>query len=122
MSTPDQTAPEAEPFRFTEAAAEKIKSLVASSDEPALGLRVGVRGGGCSGFSYFMEIAPEGSVREGKDEVFEAFGAVVVVDRRSLEFLSGTELHWDTSLLGSSFKFTNPNARRSCGCGSSFAV
>lgn len=117
----DADAP-ATPFSFTEDAAAKIQSLIAMSDEPMVGLRVGVRGGGCSGYSYFMELAKDGSVRAGKDLVVEAHGAKVIVDNRSLKFLAGTELDWETSLMGSSFQFHNPNAKRSCGCGSSFSV
>jgi len=109
------------PFSFTSEAAEKIRALVADSEDPALGLRVGVRGGGCSGYSYFMEVALDGSVKD-RDQIFEREGAKVFVDPRSMRFLGGTELHWETSLMGSAFRFQNPNAKKSCGCGASFAV
>ncbi|RMG21103.1 MAG: iron-sulfur cluster assembly accessory protein [Deltaproteobacteria bacterium] len=104
---------------LTEEAAAKIRSLVEESGAPALGLRVGVRGGGCNGFSYFMEVALEGTVKE-SDLVFERDGAKVFVDPRSLRLLAGTELHWKTSLMGASFEFRNPNVKSACGCGASF--
>jgi len=113
---------EATEFRFTRSAALKILELCASSETPLLGLRVGVRGGGCSGFSYFMEPAALGSERPGRDLRFEQEGAVVLVDKRALKLLRGTELNWKSDLIGAAFEFRNPNAKQTCGCGSSFSV
>jgi iron-sulfur cluster assembly accessory protein len=118
---PREAAPDAPEFAFTEAAAKKIASLIADQEPKAIGLRVGVRGGGCSGLSYFMDVAPAGSIKE-KDLVFERDGAKVIVDHRSIKFLRGTELDWVSNLMGESFKFVNPNVKKSCGCGSSFSV
>lgn len=109
-------------FSFSAAAADRIRVVLEDHGEPSEGLRVGVRGGGCNGYSYFLEVAPADSIREGKDEVFEAHGTRVIVDRRSLKLLRGTLLDFDTSLIGAAFKFVNPNATQSCGCGSSFSV
>ncbi len=109
-------------FAFTPEAARKIRDLVATWERPALGLRVGVRGGGCSGFSYFMEVVEPDAFDADKDERFEHEGATVVVDRRSLKMLAGTELHWKSSLMGAAFEFRNPSAKQTCGCGSSFST
>ncbi|MDF1565547.1 MAG: iron-sulfur cluster assembly accessory protein [Deltaproteobacteria bacterium] len=109
-------------FDLTPEAAKKILELVESWERPALGLRVGVRGGGCSGFSYFMEVCEESAFDAEKDERFEHHGATVVVDRRSLKVIDGTELHWKSSLMGAAFEFRNPQAKQTCGCGSSFAT
>jgi len=98
-------------------AAEKVLELLNQRPSPEFGLRVGVRGGGCSGNSYFMEFCP---AAEDADEVFDAHGVKLVVDRRSLALLEGTEIDFVEGLMGSGFKFNNPNVRHSCACGESF--
>ena len=98
-------------------AAEKVLELMGQRPSPDFGLRVGVRGGGCSGNSYFMEFCP--AAEEG-DEVFDIHGVKLVVDRRSLPVLDGTVVDFVDSLMGSGFKFNNPNVRHSCACGESF--
>ena len=98
-------------------AAEKVLELLKQRPEPDFGLRVGVRGGGCSGNSYFMEFCP--AAEEG-DDVFDSNGVKLVVDRRSLPLLEGTQIDFVDSLMGSGFKFINPNVRHSCACGESF--
>ncbi len=100
-------------------AAEKVLELLSQRPEPDFGLRVGVRGGGCSGNSYFMEFCP---AAEADDEVYEAHGVKLVVDRRSLPLLEGTQIDFVDSLMGSGFKFVNPNVRHSCACGESFTA
>jgi len=101
-------------------AARKIRSLMAKQGITEGGLRVGVKGGGCSGLSYTF--AWEREPRLG-DEVFEgADGAKIFVDRKSLLFLKGTTLDYDTALLTQGFVFHNPNAKSTCGCGSSFGA
>ena len=100
-------------------AAEKVLELINQRPSPELGLRVGVRGGGCSGNSYFMEFCP--AAEEG-DEVFDTNGVKLVVDRRSLPLLEGTQIDFVDSLMGSGFKFNNPNVRHSCSCGESFSA
>jgi iron-sulfur cluster assembly protein len=104
---------------LTELAAGKVKELLAQRGTPDQSLRLGVRGGGCSGNSYFMEYceAPEDG-----DVVVESHGVRLVVDRRSAMALQGTTVDWVSGLMGSGFKFVNPNARHSCACGESFSV
>ena len=105
---------------LTDIAAEKVQEFMAGQDaEGDVGLRVGVKGGGCSGLSYTF--AWEKQARLG-DEVFEGHGAKLFVDKKSHLFLDGTTLDYDTALLGKGFVFNNPNAKQSCGCGSSFGA
>jgi iron-sulfur cluster assembly protein len=107
-------------IEITEGAADKIKSLMAKQGISEGGLRVGVKGGGCSGLSYTF--AWEKVPRLG-DEVFEGpDGAKIFVDKKSLLFLNGTTLDYDTALLTQGFVFHNPNAKSTCGCGSSFGA
>jgi len=106
-------------IEITEGAAGKIKSLMAKQGISDGGLRVGVKGGGCSGLSYTF--AWERESRLG-DEVFEEHGAKLFVDRKSYLFLKGTVLDYDTALLTKGFVFHNPNAKQTCGCGSSFGA
>ncbi len=107
-------------IEITEVAALKIRSLMAKQGISEGGLRVGVKGGGCSGLSYTF--AWEREARLG-DEVFEGVeGAKIYVDKKSLLFLKGTILDYDTALLGKGFVFNNPNAKQTCGCGSSFGA
>lgn len=104
---------------LTENAAAKVKELIASRPHTTDGLRVGVRGGGCSGFTYFLEFAET----QGEDDrAIESFGVKLFVDRKSFLYLMGTEVDYVDGLGGSGFKFQNPNARRTCGCGESFSV
>ena len=103
----------------TEKAAKKAVAL-AERDGVAKILRVGVRGGGCSGLSYTF--AWEKQARLG-DEVFEGpSGAKIYVDKKSLIYLNGTVLDYDTNMLTQGFVFQNPNAKSTCGCGSSFGA
>jgi iron-sulfur cluster assembly protein len=107
-------------IEISETAARKIKSLMAKQGISEGGLRVGIKGGGCSGLSYTF--AWEKEPRFG-DEVFEGRdGAKIFVDRKSLLFLKGTTLDYDTALLTQGFVFNNPNAKQTCGCGSSFGA
>ena len=104
---------------LTPVAADKVKELLTGRGTPQIGLRIGVRGGGCSGNSYFMEFCP---AAEDGDEVFDTNGVKLVVDRRSLPLLEGTQIDFVDSLMGSGFKFNNPNVRHSCACGESFTA
>jgi iron-sulfur cluster assembly protein len=107
-------------IEISDGAAQKIRSLMAKQGITDGGLRVGVKGGGCSGLSYTF--AWEREARTG-DEVFEGpHGAKIFVDRKSLLFLKGTVLEYNTELLGRGFVFNNPNAKQTCGCGSSFGA
>jgi len=107
-------------IEISETAARKIRTLMAKQGIAEGGLRVGVKGGGCSGLSYTF--AWEKQPRLG-DEVFEGVaGAKIFVDRKSLLYLKGTVLDYDASLVSKGFVFNNPNAKTTCGCGSSFSM
>ncbi len=107
-------------IQISEGAAKKIRSLMAKQGISDGGLRVGVKGGGCSGLSYTF--AWEREPRFG-DEVFDGpEGAKIFVDKKSYLFLKGTVLDYDTALLTQGFVFNNPNAKGTCGCGSSFGA
>lgn len=99
---------------LTAAAAARIRMIAGEG-----GLRVAVEGGGCSGFSYEIDIA---AAPEAEDLVVEREGARLFVDPVSIAFLKGSEVDWVDELIGSSFKVRNPNAKSSCGCGVSFSV
>jgi iron-sulfur cluster assembly protein len=107
-------------IEISETAARKIRTLMSKQGIEDGGLRVGVKGGGCSGLSYIF--AWEREARFG-DAVFEGpDGTKIFVDRKSLLFLNGTVLDYDTSLISKGFVFNNPNAKTTCGCGSSFGA
>ena len=97
----------------------KAKEALAKRGTPTGMLRLGVKGGGCSGFSYVMEFADESRTR---DLVFEFDGLKVVVDPKSLVFLNGCTLDYEVKLMQHGFKFVNPNEQGGCGCGESFSV
>jgi iron-sulfur cluster assembly protein len=103
---------------LTESAAKHIRQQIEKSGN-GVGLRLGVKKSGCSGFAYTMNIVQK---VQSSDTVFEAFGAKVLVDAESLPFLEGTELAYVKEGLGHVFKFNNPNVKNQCGCGESFAV
>jgi len=102
---------------LTEQAGQKVKELMAAENNPNIFLRVGVRPGGCSGFSYGMGFDEE--IHEG-DQTFEVQGVKVVVDADSYKYIKGTEIDYKESMMGGGFSINNPNAVASCGCGSSF--
>lgn len=105
-------------FTVTDAAAAKVKSLIEAEDTPGLALRVAVRPGGCSGFSYEMFFDADIAA----DDVKTDHGGVqVVIDPASIEHLGGAELDYRDGLQGSGFHVSNPNAQRTCGCGQSFS-
>jgi iron-sulfur cluster assembly protein len=120
--TTTQVAEKAGPvIHLSEKAAKKILALLAKEGVSAEsgGLRVGVQGGGCSGLSYAMRLDTKARDR---DKVFEEFGARIFVDPKSLIYLNGTTLEYEETLMRQGFVFQNPNAARSCGCGSSFTA
>ena len=104
---------------LTEAAASRVKEIMAGSDKPAAALRVGVRNGGCAGMSYTMELAES---IEPLDEVIEDKGVKVLIDPKAVLFLLGAQMDFQSDRLGASFTFSNPNETSACGCGESVAI
>ena len=102
---------------ITESAAEEIRRQRDKRGNAAAAIRVGIRGGGCTGFSYLFEW--EDKEPRSTDKVFEQHGVKLVVDPKSLVYFQGTELDFVKSMMGHGFKFNNPNAKGSCGCGES---
>ncbi len=103
---------------ITDSASTKVKELIAQEGEDGLMLRVAVRPGGCSGFSYEMFFDSE---REDEDLTAEYSGVTVVVDPSSAQLLDGASLDFKDGLQGAGFAINNPNAQRTCGCGQSFS-
>ena len=104
---------------LTDAAADRIRSLLAKRGRPAMGIRVGVRSRGCSGLTYTLEYAEE----KGKlDELVQDKGVTVLIDPKASMFIIGTEMDYVEDRLQSGFTFRNPNEKGRCGCGESFHV
>lgn len=108
-------------FKLTENAAKQVAVLLdaEAKTRPVKALRVGVKGGGCSGLSYFMEFT---DAPEPKDRIYAYYGVEVYIDPKSLNYLKGTELDFSHAVQSSGFKWNNPNMKKSCGCGESFSV
>ena len=105
---------------LTDAAAARVRKLMeAASDEPVLGLRVGVKTTGCSGLSYFVEYAKD---QKKFEDVVEDKGVRIFIDPTAVMFLLGTEMDYQEDKLQSGFVFSNPNEASRCGCGESFNV
>ncbi len=104
---------------LTEAAATRVRDVIARSQKPILGLRVGVKNGGCAGMAYTMEYAED---LQPHDEVVEDKGVKVIIDPKAVMFLLGTEMDVKTDKFASTFVFNNPNQTSSCGCGESVAI
>lgn len=107
---------------LSETAAKEIKSIITEQDLPAdkTRLRVGVKGGGCSGFSYVLDLVEEEPTEA--DEEFESQGVKILVDSRSALYLDGVQVDFKDEVMGRGFVFKNPNATSSCGCGHSFSA
>ncbi len=120
MST-DTQAPAEAGVILTEIAAREIHRIIDEQelDKGKVRLRVGVKGGGCSGFSYVLDLT---ETEKETDEVFEHHGVKVICDPKSLLYLSGTTVDFRDEVMGRGFVFNNPNATTSCGCGSSFSA
>ena len=108
------------PIMLTETAAKEIKKIIEDQQLPAeqTRLRVGVKGGGCSGFSYMLDLTEE--PKSDNDEEMEAHGVKILVDMKSYLYLNGVEIDFKDEVMGRGFVFKNPNATSTCGCGSSF--
>ena len=108
--------PRPQAMRLSDAAASRIKELMAKMDRPVAGLRVGVKNGGCAGMEYTMEYADAVGPT---DEVVEDKGVKILIDPKAVLFLLGTEMDYKTDKLSSQFVFNNPNQTSACGCGES---
>ena len=110
------------PIELSETAAREIKTIIKQQDLPETQtrLRVGVKGGGCSGFSYMLDLTEE--AKSDMDEEMESNGVKILCDMKSLLYLNGTEIDFKDEVMGRGFVFKNPNATSSCGCGSSFTA
>ena len=115
-SAKSSTAPSKREVEITEAAAAEIAKQRAKRGSPDAMIRIGVRGGGCTGFTYVFEWAEQARP---SDKVFSAHGVSIVVDPKSLVYLGGMQLDFVRGMMGHGFKFNNPNAKGSCGCGES---
>ena len=103
---------------LTETAASQVKKLIEKEQKENLALRIGVKGGGCSGLSYVLSI--DEATPKQFDEKFEQDGLKILVDAKSHLYLDGTTIDYKESVMGGGFEFNNPMAKKSCGCGSSF--
>ena len=114
-----ETTPKAPPVTLTPNAVAKVKEIMAQQDPMPAGLRIGVVGGGCSGFSYSMNFENSPGMM---DKVFNFDGLKVFVDATSVMYLQGCVVDYLETLEAAGFKFDNPNVKSTCGCGSSFSV
>jgi len=105
-----------EVMTLTDKAADRVKNLVAASKEPAVGLRIGIKKGGCAGMEYTVDLVSDS---DSKDDKVEKDGARVYVAPEAVLFLLGTEMDFETTTLRSGFVFNNPNQTSACGCGES---
>ncbi len=108
------------PITLTPAALVAARAALAKRGTPGAAIRLGIRGGGCSGFNYVIEY--EDDEPRSRDRVFETEGVRIVVDKKSLIYLMGTVLDFEKTLMKQGFKFRNPNEASSCSCGTSFTV
>lgn len=104
---------------LTEAAAERVREIMAAAERPYVGLRVGVKNGGCAGQEYVLNYA---ETIEPLDEVVEDKGVTILIDPKAVLFLLGTEIDYEVSRLASKFVFRNPNETDACGCGESVTI
>ncbi len=118
-TTTPEVKPKTTPISLTPNAVSKVKEIMAQQNPVPAGLRVGVVGGGCSGFSYSMSFENAAGLM---DKVFDMDGLKVYVDATSVMYLNGCIVDYVETLEGAGFKFENPNVKSTCGCGSSFSV
>lgn len=120
-ATDTSTGTQADGIVLTPTAAREVKTIIEQQelDAEKVRLRVGVKGGGCSGFSYILDLT---EVKKDTDEEIEFHGVKIICDPKSLLYLNGTTIDFKDEIMGRGFVFTNPNANSTCGCGSSFAV
>lgn len=106
------------PVTFTRSASEEIRRLVEKNDHSSAYLRIGVKGGGCSGMSYVLGFEN----KTDKDDIYEIEGIACIINPAHLIYLANMEIDWQGGLNARGFTFNNPNASKTCGCGSSFGV
>lgn len=116
---PVQRRPRPQVVRLTEAAARRVREIMARAEKPAAALRVGVKNGGCAGQEYVVSYA---ETIDPLDEVVEDKGAKVVIEPKAVLFLLGSEIDYETTRLASKFVFRNPNETDACGCGESVTI
>ena len=116
MATP---RPRPQVMRLTDAAADRIKAVMAKAERPIAAVRVGVKNGGCAGMSYYMEYAEK---IDPLDEVVEDKGVRILIDPKAVLFLLGTEMDYKVDKLSAQFVFNNPNQTAACGCGESVQI
>lgn len=104
---------------LTERAAERVKAIMANSETPKIGIRLGVKNGGCAGMEYTMDYAEE---KQPLDEVVEDKGVTILIEAKAVLFLLGTEMDWEEDKLSAGFRFNNPNQTDACGCGESVTI
>ena len=114
-----RTPPQPLTINISMEAATHVRQFAAQSGKPESNLRVGVKGGGCSGLTYVLDLVEEPGEN---DKTVEEHGIKLYVDRKSYVFLAGTVLEYSGGLNGKGFVFNNPNAKTTCGCGTSFSV
>lgn len=126
MQTPQEPTVQLRPRRprpqivsLTDAAAERVREIMAKADKPYAGLRVGVKNGGCAGQEYLIEYAAE---QNPLDEVVEDKGVKILIEPASVLFLLGSQIDYETSKLSARFVFRNPNETDACGCGESVTI
>lgn len=120
-TTATESQPTTAPVILTPTAAREVKTIIQQQelDADKVCLRVGVKGGGCSGFSYILDLT---ETKKDTDEVFEQHGVRIICDPKSLLYLSGVTVDFKDEIMGRGFVFQNPNATSTCGCGSSFSA
>lgn len=121
MATATESQSTTAPVILTPTAAREVKTIIEQQelDAEKVCLRVGVKGGGCSGFSYILDLT---ETKKDTDEVFEQHGVRIICDPKSLLYLSGVTVDFKDEIMGRGFVFQNPNATSTCGCGSSFSA
>ena len=105
--------------RLTDAAAARVRAIMANAEKPYIGLRVGVKNGGCAGMSYTLDYAES---KAPHDEVVEDKGVTILIEPKAVLFLIGSEIDYETTRLSSKFVFRNPNETDACGCGESVTI
>ena len=105
---------------LTQEATQEVKRLIEQEKKPNMGLRIGIKGGGCSGLSYVLSL--EEATPKQYDSIFEQDGIKVLIDAKSHLYLDGTTVNYKSALMGGGFEFSNPQAKKSCGCGTSFTA